>query len=93
MERKIQYTYRARLLHLEDNGEYVADDLGDPIVEEVDVRLSWSAQRSKRPSPRSSALYRLAAKSAMRKLNSGMDVQRQFEVDGVRLVHVRTFPV
>jgi hypothetical protein len=90
--KQVKYTYRARLIHLERNGDYVIGDSGEPITEDVDVHLSWPAKVAKSRSPRSVESLRAAAQMAMRNANRDAITKRHFLVSNVDVVAKRTFP-
>lgn len=90
---RVVYTYRARLAHIEPDGELVTGDFGEAVTEEVTVRLSWPVRVAKRRDPRSADMMRTAARTAIRAANADMLTKREFLVEGIDLVSHRTFPV
>jgi|KBSMisStaDraftv2_1062788.scaffolds.fasta_scaffold04927_5 hypothetical protein len=90
-QKKVEYTYRARLTHLEPDGEPVTDDFGDEVTEDVIVKLSWPVTVTKRQSPGAVDALRAAARMAVRNANRGALIKREFDVQRVEIVSSRTF--
>lgn len=95
MARKIQvvHTYRAQMVHLDLDGVTpVRDDDGSPIVDEVDVNLSWPVKVSQQMQHRSHTVNKLVAARATQQLNEGMRVRRAFMLGKVTHVGKRSRP-
>lgn len=90
MANRVQYTYRARLVHLEDCGAPVTGDSGEEVSEDVVIRLSWP--NTKRQAPQSPATLRAVARMATRSANRGCAIRRSFMVDDVEIVDKRRYP-